>query len=337
MNRRSFCNALACVGAVIGAGFASGREIASFFSKYGALGWLLVVLAVGVLLWLCWGCLKESGRIGAECWCDLFNGKGTVIRCGAQLCIIVLLIVTTGAMIAASGQMAALIWRAKYACLIGAGGTIAAAWIVGKKGLKLMGWISGILVVLFAAAVISVFRLPHMRIVHLANEMTLAQGLMAAVRAVAYAAMNLTLAIGVVCRSASGMQKTNWHTAMWFGVIMLLMLGSGHLLLTQYPEWLNESFPLVKIMARFGKDGFILSVVLMYLSVFTSLTAMLYALRCAAENTTESPFLQFAIVILLPSFVSLMGFSQIVDRLYAPAGLVSLLMVFYPVLKCGKA
>ncbi len=35
---------LACVGAVIGAGFVSGREIYSFFTRYGEASWGLILL-----------------------------------------------------------------------------------------------------------------------------------------------------------------------------------------------------------------------------------------------------------------------------------------------------
>ena len=45
VKHRCLEGALACVGAVIGAGFASGREVVSFFSRYGVHGWWLIGLS----------------------------------------------------------------------------------------------------------------------------------------------------------------------------------------------------------------------------------------------------------------------------------------------------
>jgi len=337
VKKDSFGNALACVGAVIGAGFASGREIAAFFSEYGPLGWWLIVIATGMMAWLCWVCLKESARMDASCWCDLFGKESAAIRSVAKSCTMLLLTVPTGAMIAASGQMVALVLKVRYASLIGAAGTLTLAWFVGKNSMRPLGWVSGALVVIFASVVLIGLKSSHLPPVPLSNEITFFQGVTAAGRAVAYAAMNLTLAIGVVCRSAHEEAENNLYTALLFGAMMLIMMGMSHLLLTRYPEWLGENFPIIRILAHLGRTGFYLGAVLVYLSVFTSLAATLYALRCAVEASTESPFIRFTVVVFLPILVSLMGFSQIVDRLYAPAGLICLSVVFYPLLRRSKA
>ena len=83
------------VGAVVGAGMASGREIASFFTQYGGWGMVGILLSVGVLVWLSdvrhpapW-----HGRWPERLW---------------QLLQTLLLIATGGAMLSGSGEVAAL-------------------------------------------------------------------------------------------------------------------------------------------------------------------------------------------------------------------------------------
>ncbi len=44
------CCALALLGGVIGAGFASGREIVRFFAAHGAMGFIAVAFALAALL-----------------------------------------------------------------------------------------------------------------------------------------------------------------------------------------------------------------------------------------------------------------------------------------------
>ena len=70
---RSFAGALACTGAVIGAGFASGREIVAFFSRYGNAGWWLMALAAAAMAGLCVLVLRSAACSGAACWCDLYE------------------------------------------------------------------------------------------------------------------------------------------------------------------------------------------------------------------------------------------------------------------------
>ena len=334
MKSHSFANAMACIGAVVGAGFASGREVAAFFSRYGVHGWWLIAAASALMTGLCRLCMRETIRCGAECWCELYEVEKPWLKGAAQICAVLLLILTAGAMIAASGQMAALIWNVERAYVIGAAGTLFAAWLLGYGSMKPLGWLSGILIVLFLAAIAAGLTAPGSQIVQTTVQDSL---LTAAVRSAGYASMNMTLAIGVVSRCASRDDGQNLKTAFAFGIITFVMMGFSHCLYSKHPEWLFESFPLVRIVAGFGRTGFLLSALLVYLSVFTSLTAVIYALRCAVEEHVQSTVIRFFAVILLPALVSCIGFSQIVDRFYAPAGLLCLFVVFYPLFRRRKA
>lgn len=65
MKDRCAGGAIACVGAVIGAGFASGREVVTFFSRYGAHSWWLILLSALVMMLLCAISMREAGRLCA--------------------------------------------------------------------------------------------------------------------------------------------------------------------------------------------------------------------------------------------------------------------------------
>lgn len=326
---RSVSAAIVCAGAVIGAGFASGREIFAFFSKYGAHGWWLIAIAALMMTALCSLCFRAAVRSQASCWSDLFLSQKLWIRHGARLCTLVLLVLTAGAMISASGQMIALVWPHHQAYSLGAAGTLAAAYLLGFASLRPMSWLSAGLSGLFLCALGSA--VPH-SVGQKAAVIASGQGNLfrAAVCAAAYAGMNITLAIGVVCRCAQPDPKANRRTAWLFGGIMAVLMGASHWLYAAHPEWTGESFPIVRLLSCFGRNGFWMSAALVYLSVFTSLTAVLYALRCAAEQCGGVEWLRTAAVLGLPALVSCVGFAGIVDALYAPAGILCLLMVFAP-------
>ncbi|MEG2208957.1 MAG: hypothetical protein RR065_12685, partial [Clostridia bacterium] len=145
MKNRCICSALACVGAVIGAGFASGREVISFFTRYDVHSWWLILLSAITTTGLCALCMRNANGGCATCWCDLYRGSHKLVRLGAQLCATLLMAVVGGAMISASGHMVAMLWPSAWAYPIGAVGTMLLAWRVGFGGTKPLTLASAVL------------------------------------------------------------------------------------------------------------------------------------------------------------------------------------------------
>ena len=245
------------------------------------------------------------------------------------------MILTAGGMISASGQMIALLCPHEWAYSLGAAGTLAAAYLLGFGNMRPMSWLSGGLSVLFvmASAVAGFAQPAQLPMLAAAKHAGLIR---AAISAAAYASLNMTLAIGVVCRF-SQQRKENRRTAWAFGAFMALMMAVSHRLYASHPEWSQEAFPIVRALSGLGRKGFLLSAALVYLSVFTSLTAVMYALRCATQEQTDSLLLRLVLLFGLPLAVSVVGFTGIVDRFYAPAGLLCLLAVFLPLWRQSRA
>ena len=319
----------ACLGAIIGAGFASGREVVAFFTHYGVHARWLIPLSAAALALLCALCMNAARRRGTDRWWDLYDGMPSWVRIGARLCAAMMLAVTGGAMISASGWLVMLMWPSEWAYPIGAVGTLLTAWRVGRRSLGALGWISGLLTTLLVSALLAArLGLGESSAALLAWEPE--PLFRAAMRAVAYAAMNLALAIGVVCRCAQGTARRTVLLCAGLGaaVAALLLLSDG--VYRRHPELLTEAFPIVRLLAQFGRTGFLVSAGLMYLAVFTSLAAVLCALDGADREC--GPYLRAVLTLGPPLAVSLVGFEGIVDGLYAPAGLVCLVLVFAPLL-----
>ena len=327
MEKGRAASVLTCVGAVIGAGFASGREIVTFFTCYGAHAWWLMALAVGVMALLCALITESARRFGSgKDWCSLFPGRAWA----AQGCALVLMAVTGGAMVSAAGQMISLLWPSHWAYSVGLVGTLWMAWLLARGNLRVLGWISGALTAMLVAIIVLAMAGTAARpVVMLRPPLTAAALLGAALRASAYAAMNMTLAIGVVCR-LSRSRAQNRRLSAVFGGVMALLLCASNLLYLRHPEQLDAAFPIVGLLRGFGRRGFVTSVVLLYLSILTTLAAVLYALRGAAQSHVESPALQAIAAMGPPLAVSCVGFSGIVETLYAPIGVLCLLVVFLP-------
>lgn len=331
MKRSCVSGAVACVGAVIGAGFASGREIVAFFTRYGMHAWWLILLSVGTMMALSALCMQRAAQLHAACWCDLYVRNAAWVRQAAQLCATLMMAITGGAMVSASGHMIALLWANSWAYPVGAVGTLALAWLTGHGSLKPLSWISGVLAALFLAAMLAVLAAdPPRQVVRVAASPDTGALLWAAVRAVAYAAMNLTLAIGVVCGCAGRSRRGICRLAATFGLLLLPLLLVSNYLYAKHPELLGEAFPIVRLMRLFARNGFVVSVLMMYLAIFTTLVAVVYAVRGAVERRAKRPLMQLLLTVGPPLLVSCVGFEGIVDTLYAPAGMVCLAAIFGP-------
>ena len=64
MEKRTGRVAAEICGAVVGAGFASGKEIALFFSRFGVWSWAGIATAVAVVGAVCLGVMRCPGVAG---------------------------------------------------------------------------------------------------------------------------------------------------------------------------------------------------------------------------------------------------------------------------------
>lgn len=324
--------ALMFVGAVIGAGFASGREIVSFFSCYGAFSWFLILLSTGTMAVLCWLCLRRAGTKGVCGWCQMYCQASPLVKNLAEWCILLLQVIMGGSMISAAGHIAALALPFPAAYPMGMLVTIALALWLGSVGTKPMTVLGSLLAVLFAGAIVAVmvFDAVDAKAVVL-NTVTVEKSVEGSIRAIAYASLNLAISIGMICRCGNVSCKVSSRSAVLFGLLMTCLLFVSNYLYLHHPELVHTTFPTVTLLARFGKVGYNLSLLVMYLAILTTLSAGLFALRIGLETKVSSKT-AWILTLLLPLGLSYTGFENLVDRWYAPAGMLCLLLVFVPLL-----
>ncbi len=334
MKIRNIDGALACIGAVVGAGFASGREIMVFFSRYGKFSWLLILLATGVMCAICALVMRRISRCRSRHWCAMYEGYPNFLKILGEGCIFLLMAVTGGAMISAAGELVSLLLPIRFAYAVGVLFTLLLAYVLGRKSMKPLAAISGVLT---AGMLISYFLIlatvpPADEMVHLASPLTLSEGLKASVSALAYGGMNMAIALGVVCECAGDRARNRNRTALYFGITMTLLLFVSNYLYLQHEELQSVSLPIVRLLNGLGRTGYYLSVTMLYLAVLTSLTAILCTLQKLSDTYVPSKPWANAATLCIPLLFSLIGFGKIVEAVYAPIGLCCLLLIFLPLL-----
>lgn len=278
------------VGAVVGAGLASGREIASFFARYGGWGYIGILLAVGMLLFLADVPLPSAwpGRWPGKLWNALLT---------------LLLVATGGAMLSGAGEVAALTMPIHGAYWIGLLATLLLAWLLACRTTAGLAWVSKILLGVLALLIGIAFTLPPMKAVSIEQP----SPVQALLRGLTYGGFNAALQwpiMQALSASAGERRRTVWLA----GLLIMMLLIMGNALLLRHPALLGEPMPFLRLMSGLGKPGYYLGTVSLYFAILSTLTACLRGLQGSVLSVAG---------ILL---VSLLGFTGVVEVTYPLLG-----------------
>lgn len=279
------------VGAVVGAGMASGREIASFFAQYGRWGIAGVALSVCVLI-----CLSDVGI--PSVWWGRWPEKLWMLLLG------LLLIVTGGAMLSGAGEVAALTLPILGARWVGMVFTLLLAWILAKRTISGLAWVSRSLLAVLTVLICLGFTVAPMKAVCLQE----AQPFQAMLRGLTYGGFNAALQAPIMAGAVGRMPHQRKRSAYAAGGIILCLLMLGNAVLLRHQALIGESMPFLLMMRQFGKFGYFLGGISLYLAILSTLTACLRGLR-----GTVLPILGIILV-------SSLGFTGVVEVAYPVLG-----------------
>lgn len=292
--------AWALVGAVVGAGFASGREIASFFSQFGHWSWLAVAAALAALAGIGLSVMRAPGipenwhgRWQEGLWRGLFSA---------------LMAVTGGAMLAGAGEIAALTLPLPGAYWMGLLATVTLAILISEQNIRGLAAVSRILTVCLLAVLVLGFWAPERKAVwveHVQAWRKLPESLL---RGVCYGGFNAALASPALEELSSCLSPGEKRRCMVRAVTVLGgLLSLGNAMLLRHPALLDAPLPYVEVLGTFGRSGMLLGAVTLYLAMLTTLVTCLRGLRAWLGQHWP---------LLLPVGVALIGFSGAVDILY---------------------
>ena len=295
-------------GAVVGAGFASGKEIASFFSRFGRWSWAGIMLAVAVVGAVCLGVMRRPGVAGmplawqgrglGRVWTALFTG---------------LMAATGGAMLAGAGEGAALLVPAKGAYWLGMAATLAMAWLLTGRELKALPMVSRVLIVCLSAVVMLGAVMPRQEAASLRGNgwAELPAGMLCGA---CYGGFNVALACPAAAEGGSGLTKGQRRRCAGMVCLTLgLLLCCGNLVLLRSPNLQGEALPFIRMLAPVGMAGYYLCGAALYLAALTTLAAALRGLRALLGRGYPAGA---AVLAML----SLGGLERLVARVYPLLG-----------------
>ena len=331
--KTTFQVAATYVGAVMGAGFASGQEIQQFFARFGRWGLVGVLVSAVLFSLLGWGILDLQERWKIRSYPEFFDHLlGRKWGKWADGLVSILLFVGMMAMISGSG---ALFYEyfgfSRWLGIFLTGSVIALAlWFRGEGVL----WINSALIPLkfifcLGIAIAAVFQATSSD----AMGMVAIQSPIVknwAFSAVLYVSFNLTLAMVVFASLGRDIQRPGARLGAVLGGgalgVFAFVIGAA---LLQFPETIGLEIPMVAVAGKLGDWPAFLYVVVLWLAMITAAIGNGFSLVSRVVDTGKISYSKATLLILL-LLLPLAGvkFSKIVQLIYPLFGYIGL--VFFP-------
>lgn len=299
------------VGTVIGAGFASGREIVAYF---GVAPSPLIAIIVAVFIFaLCAVFLFIGSRLNMTSVSDV---NGVVAgKAGGVIVSLALLLnsaVSLSAMLAGTDTLFCELLQIKPVYSIAAGLLSSIIVTVGIKGLKRTNAVLVpvlVLVVLFVTA----FSIKEMHPLQLTAD-AISSGFV-------YATMNIFLAAGVLTTVSGLTKKQILLTSAFTALIVGGLVFTFALSLSSSDAGVAD-MPLELMAQRLGKPVYAVSVAAVAAGIFTTMLTAHQTLTDWLSSYLKSRLLSAIITLFACFLLSLIGFRRVVDLLYPLFGIL---------------
>ena len=308
--------AFALLGGVIGAGFASGREILRFFAGHGRMAGAAIVCALLVLFALFIRLpaqMETSGAGSLVQLCRIRLGRRFGLFCGGLFML--LCAVTGAAMLAACAELGALLLPLRHAYAVSMVLSLLTALAFAFFGLSGVALPGVLLACLLPVLLARLLALPAGEACFL-PAMTPDLPVRAIADGAAYGALSAAQLAGMLAQLASQPRKNRLQAAALFTLLFGGMLALGTAVCRRHmPAVVHQALPFVHLSRSLGASGYRLVALCMYAAALSTLCAMLRALMPGAPSIRRA--LDAAVLCLM---ISLFGFDMLIARGYPLLG-----------------
>lgn len=318
------------VGTVVGAGFATGREIVEFFSRFGFIGFFSILLSGYLLIVLGSKLMRIAARINAVSYQE-FNLHlfGKWAGRGINIIMLFMLLGVSAVMLAGAG--AVFEEQLGLSKNLGVFITIFLSFIVmliGTKGLFAVNSFVVPIMVCFSLMLMSMSIKQSDFINHLVFIPHIEDTWKSIIAPFSYSALNLALAQAVLVPIANEI-KDDW-TIKWGGILggaaLTLILISSHFTLIMLPNLELYEIPMAIIMKQIAPFFYWIYVLVIYGEIFTSVIGNVFGLdRQLKQFVTVPTIVTISVIFLVSYIISLIDYSQLLSNLYPLFGYISLI------------
>ncbi len=308
--------AFALLGGIIGAGFASGREILRFFAGHGRMAPAAIVCTLLTLFVLFLRLCAQTDSLHASSLiqlCHLRFGGRFGLFCGVLFSL--LYAVTGAAMLAACAELGALTLPIRHAYALSMGASLFLALLFVLLGLSGLA-IPGVLLMLaLPLLLVRLWALPAGEACFL-PAMTPELPVRAMADGTAYGALGAAQTAALFPLLAAHPAKKRRQALLLFILLLgsILALGTA-VCLKHLPAISHQPLPFVYLSRSLGESGYRLVALCMYAAALSTLCAMLRALMPRDSGARGALFAACCCL-----FFSLIGFDALIAHGYPMLG-----------------
>lgn len=319
------------LGTIIGAGFASGREVYVYFARFG--GWGLIATIIAGILFFGLGLmfLKLGRRVQADNMYDFLRitfGRFTKV---VEIVIAFSYVIVIGAMFAGFDSIQKILFPTTSFPILQILSVVLTI-LVAFGGIKNITKINFILlpsVVLFICVIfISSIINKEQSIAFIVFDNSILSLIGPLVSCLIFVCSNMFLTGFILMKTgANSVDIVDKRASIMTGTTIFLIIFFSCFSLALNPSAINFDMPFLMLSFKVGDAFVYFSVLVLWFAIFTSAVASLYTLSWWLNSYIERPKTSVMICAVFAFILSKVGFNAIIDVLYPLTGFMDIAFV----------
>ncbi len=333
------------IGTLVGAGFASGREVLQFFTKFGWVAPFSIACATVLLIWIGMKIMLLAKDLKAKTYDDLNRILfGRIVSKFLGVYTMIILFLFTSAMIAGSG--AVFYEQMNVPLQLGLIITVVAAYLVLVRGIKAIMNVNVVIIpiILIFSMILVMYTMSlptsgnWIQLNLEPENKDIFYEINKYFGALCYTGFNLAIAQTILVPLGATIQDRSvlkWGAVIGGGVIGLLLFSAHFILSAQMPGIANFEVPMANIMKDFSGIIVVFYIFVLFGQIFTTLIADAYGFISQIKERSQLHVRWIVLATLIPCFIiSQYGFKELLSLLYPIFSGISL--IWLVMLICKK-
>jgi uncharacterized membrane protein YkvI len=320
------------VGTVVGAGFATGKEIVEFFSRFGFIGLIGILMGGYIFIFFGSKLMRMAAAIEADSYQDFnlylfgrhFGTLINIVMLGMLLGVSAVMLSGAGAVFDEQlglSRMAGIILTIVLSIFV---------MIVGIKGIFAVNTFVVPMMVAFSLFLMSIsVQLPNFPEQILSIPFA-EDGWKSVVAPFSYTAFNLLLAQAVlvpVAKEIKDDQSIKWGGILG-GMALTFILLSSHSTLIMLPDYQSYEIPMAVTMKNLASGLYWIYVLVIYGEIFTSIIGNIFGLERQIKKYVKAPaIITVSGIFVIVFLISLVDYGTLLSYLYPVFGYISLIFM----------
>lgn len=333
-NRQVFTDgfriAMAYIGTVVGAGFATGQEILQFFTRFGYSSFWGILISTILFVAVGGKILLYGRKLNARSYGVLIHHIFGLASPFVNLYLAVSFILLSGAMFAGAGALFQEQWGIPY--FAGAVFTAILTLLVIHWGVKGVLTVNSFIVPVMVVFGIIVFAFVVQKgNVPAISLQEVSMGPLPIIRTgITYASFNLILSIGVLAPMGGAVQDRRalyLGSLLGGGILGALLLMGNYSLLQYMPEAAQREIPQLLIVQQMGKLFVAVYGLVVWLEIFTTAVGNMFAVHSIIREKYQTKSILPAVgATAIGLLLCALGFSNIVSWFYPILGIIGFVL-----------